>query len=175
VPHTPKPGHISKTLNARGFAYATCCTLQPLVASRCRGQGFRIVYCCPTAANPSIIPLGLFCFLQDLQEKQRADERTRTADLISLRVITQALQGCAGDCNSRIFRGVSFPCLAECCTALRSRWYQSGIRTSDSDSLTAGPMVCTRDLPRATIHRPLFPGGPVGCNIGLSRPISLPR
>jgi hypothetical protein len=23
-----------------------CCTLQPLVASRCRGQGFRIVYCC---------------------------------------------------------------------------------------------------------------------------------
>src|SRR5215204_5122802 len=45
----------------------------------------------------------------------------------SLRVITQALQGCAGDCKSRIFRGVSFLRLAECCTVLRSRWYQSGI------------------------------------------------
>ena len=51
VPHQPKPGHIGQTINARGFAYATCCTLQPLVASRCRGQGFRIVYCCPTAAK----------------------------------------------------------------------------------------------------------------------------
>jgi hypothetical protein len=59
---------------------------------------------------------------------RRADERTRTADLISLRVITQALQGFAEDCKSRIFRGVSFPCLAECCTVLRSRWYQSGIK-----------------------------------------------
>jgi hypothetical protein len=33
-----------------------------------------------------------FRFLRDLQEKQRADERTRTADLSSLRVISQALQ-----------------------------------------------------------------------------------
>ena len=33
---------------------------------------------------------------------QRADERTRTADLISLRVIIQALQGCAGGCKCRI-------------------------------------------------------------------------
>src|SRR5215213_7593000 len=47
--------------------------------------------------------------------------------ICSLRVITQALQGCAGDCKCRIFRGVSFPCLAACCTVLRSRWYQSGI------------------------------------------------
>jgi hypothetical protein len=46
----------------------------------------------------------------------------------SLRVIHQALQGYAGDCKCRIFRGVSFPCLAECCTVLRSRWYQSGIK-----------------------------------------------
>jgi hypothetical protein len=30
----------------------------------------------------------------------------------SLRVITQALQGCAGGCKCGIFRGVSFPCLA---------------------------------------------------------------
>ena len=46
----------------------------------------------------------------------------------SLRVITQALQGCAGACKYRIFRGGSFPCFALCCTVLRSRWYQSGIR-----------------------------------------------
>jgi hypothetical protein len=69
-------------------------------------------------------------FLPVLQEKLRADERTRTADLISLRVITQALQGCAGDCKCRIFRGVSFLCLAQCCTVLRSRWYQSGINST---------------------------------------------
>src|SRR5215204_111497 len=61
----------------------------------------------------------------------RADERTRTADLVSLRVITQALQGCAGDCRCRISRGVSFPCLAACCTVLRSRWYQNGIRSPE--------------------------------------------
>jgi hypothetical protein len=60
-------------------------------------------------------------------ELQRAEERTRTADPISLRVIGQALQGFAGDCKCCIFRGVSFLRLAECCTVLRSRWYQSGI------------------------------------------------
>jgi hypothetical protein len=66
-----------------------------------------------------------------LWKKERADERTRTADLISLRVCGHALQGCAGDCKSRIFRGVSFPCLAAWCTVLRSRWYQSGVSTFD--------------------------------------------
>jgi hypothetical protein len=30
--HLPKPGHIGQTVNARGFAYATCSTLQPLLA-----------------------------------------------------------------------------------------------------------------------------------------------
>src|SRR5215217_6065266 len=60
-------------------------------------------------------------------EKRGADERTRTADLISLRVITQPLQGCAEGCKSRIFRGVSFACLAECCTVLRSWLCQSGV------------------------------------------------
>ena len=43
-------------------------------------------------------------------------------------MITQALQGCAGDCKCRIFRGVSFLRLAPCCTALRSRWCQSGVK-----------------------------------------------
>src|SRR5829696_2650281 len=85
---------------------------------------------CPlesTAAKPSIILLRTFPFLRGLQGKRRADERTRTAYPCSLRVITQALQGCAGACKSRISKGVSFLYLAECCTVLRSRWYQSGI------------------------------------------------
>src|SRR5215212_835079 len=44
------------------------------------------VYCCPTAAKPLVSALRVLDFLRDLQEKKRADERTRTADLISLRV-----------------------------------------------------------------------------------------
>jgi hypothetical protein len=59
--------------------------------------------------------------------KQRASEPIRTADLISLRVITQALQRLAQECKSRIDKPISFLYLAECCTVLRSRWYQSGI------------------------------------------------
>src|ERR671921_1457464 len=67
-------------------------------------------------------------FLRVLQEKRRADERTRTAYPCSLRVITQALQGCAQDCKCRISKPVTFLRLAECCTVLRSRWCQSGVR-----------------------------------------------
>ena len=37
APHPPKPGHIAQTLNAREFACANRCTLQPLVARQCRG------------------------------------------------------------------------------------------------------------------------------------------
>ena len=69
--------------------------------------------------------IGCFSFLRVLQEKQRADERTRTADLLQLRVIGQWLQGC----KSRISTGFSLLCLDQCCTVLRSRWYQSGVNT----------------------------------------------
>ena len=86
-------------------------------------------YCCPTAAKSLVFALRVLGFLRDLQEKQRADERTRTAYLLQLRVITHALQGCAGYCKCRIFRGVSFPCLAACCTVLHSRWCQSGVNS----------------------------------------------
>ena len=61
------------------------------------------------------------------QRKSGADERTRTSDLISLRVIGQGLQGFAGGCKYRKSKGLSFPCLAACCTVLLSRWYQNGI------------------------------------------------
>jgi hypothetical protein len=40
------------------------------------------VYCCPAAAKAPDIDIGGFLFLWDLQEKRRADERTRTADLL---------------------------------------------------------------------------------------------
>jgi hypothetical protein len=51
----------------------------------------------------------------------------------SLRVIGHTLQRCAGDCKCRIFRGISFPCLALCCTVLRCRWYQIGIKRSPAN------------------------------------------
>jgi hypothetical protein len=59
---------------------------------------------------------------------ERADERTRTADLVSLRVIIHVLQGFAESCNSRISRRFPLLRVAACCTVLRSRWYQSGIK-----------------------------------------------
>jgi hypothetical protein len=71
-----------------------------------------------------------------LRRYQRAVEQTRTADLISLQVIINALQGFAEACNTLLSKPVSFLRLAECCTVLRSRWCQSGIRTNDSYSLT---------------------------------------
>ena len=43
---------------------------------------------------------------------ERADERTRTADLISLRVIIHSLQGFARGCKCRIPKPVSFLRLA---------------------------------------------------------------
>jgi hypothetical protein len=50
----------------------------------------------------------------------------------SLRVIGQALQRLAEACKSRISKPFSIPRVAACCTVLRSRWYQSGIRTTCS-------------------------------------------
>jgi hypothetical protein len=48
----------------------------------------------------------------------------------SLRVIIQALQGFARGCKSPISKGVSFLPLALCCTVLRSRWCQSGVKST---------------------------------------------
>ena len=61
-------------------------------------------------------------------EGKRADERTRTADLLQLRVIHQTLRGVAQGCKPRISKRFSLLRLAPCCTVLRSRWYQSGIK-----------------------------------------------
>jgi integrase len=46
-------------------------------------------------------------------------------------VITQALQGFAHACKSCISKGISLLGVAECCTVLRSRWYQSGINSGN--------------------------------------------
>ena len=56
-----------------------------------------------------------------LSRGERADERTRTADPISLRVIGHALQGFAGVCKLRISKRFPLLRLAACCTVLRSR------------------------------------------------------
>jgi hypothetical protein len=69
-------------------------------------------------------------FYLQMSEKHRADERTRTADLLHLRVITHALLGFAQTCKSRILKPVSFLRLAQYCTVLRSRWCQSGVDRS---------------------------------------------
>ncbi len=80
--------------------------------------------------------------MRSLQVKNRADERTRTADLISLRVIIHALQGFARACKSRISKQLSLLRLAACCTVLRSRWCQSGVNcTLVSTSHRRPPLV----------------------------------
>ena len=56
-----------------------------------------------------------------LWAKQRADERTRTADLISLRVCGQWLLGIAEACKHCITKPVCFLWLAACCSAMVSR------------------------------------------------------
>ena len=80
--------------------------------------------------KPLVVYEGLLSYEDSayLWRFERADERTRTADLCSLRVIHHALQGFARVCKYCISKGVSFLRLALCCTVLRSRWYQSSIK-----------------------------------------------
>jgi hypothetical protein len=56
----------------------------------------------------------------------RATSQTRPGDLVSLRVIHQALQGLARGCKSRIPKRFPLLGVAACCTVLRSRCCQSG-------------------------------------------------
>jgi hypothetical protein len=65
-----------------------------------------------------------------LSRIKRADERARTADLSSLRVISQVLQGVAPPCKTRISRRLPLLWFAACCTVLLSRWCQSGVNTT---------------------------------------------
>jgi hypothetical protein len=66
-------------------------------------------------------------------------------------------EGIAGVCSGLqigISKRFFLLCFAECCTVLRSQWYQIGIKRSVSYSLTVGPMARTRDL---RSHNPLTP------------------
>jgi hypothetical protein len=60
---------------------------------RGHGRGLRLKSTADKAPNTNI---GVFPFLQDLQAKKRADERTRTADLISLRISSDVFPALAG-------------------------------------------------------------------------------
>jgi hypothetical protein len=107
VPHPPKPGHITQTVIARGFAYATCRTLQPLVARQCRGPGLGRVYCLRTADKALDTNIVGSSFLRDLQVKKRETTSGLEPPSCSLGVIHQALQGVAGGaegCRHPIFR-----------------------------------------------------------------------
>ena len=77
------------------------------------------VYCCPTAAKPPVERAGHSIFLQYLQVKRRADERTRTAYPCSLRVCGQGLLSVARDCESRISKRSVVPSIARYCTGMR--------------------------------------------------------
>ena len=117
------------------------------------------------SALPGAAPyLRLSC---KCRKNERADERTRTADLL-ITSDHSGVAGVAGGCKCRIFRGVSFLWVAECCTVLRSRWYQSGIRTSDNYRLTAGPVACSRSfyrsIPTASLSFPRPPTAYAGTN-----------
>jgi hypothetical protein len=78
-----------------------------------------VSYCCPIAAKPSITLLGAVLFLQDLQEKRRADGRTRTGDLVALRVCGRRLLSVAQDCESHISKLSFVPSIARYCRVLR--------------------------------------------------------
>ena len=73
-------------------------------------SSMRILYCLRSAEKALGTKIGGFSFLLVLQENQRADERTRTADL-SLRVIGHVLQGFAEACKSAFLEGFPFPVL----------------------------------------------------------------
>src|SRR5918998_5800706 len=55
----------------------------------------------------------------------------------SLRVIGHMLLGFAEACKSRISRRFPLLWVAECCTTLHSRWYQSGIRQTRDGALVS--------------------------------------
>src|SRR5215211_3053028 len=88
-------------------------------------------------------------------QNRGADERTRTADLLITSDHSGVAGGCGG-CESRISRRFPLLRVAECCTVLRSRWYQSGVnivlsaaaRVSSRSPWVLDPS-CHLDRPRA--------------------------
>ena len=89
-----------------------------------------------------------------LSRLQRADERTRTAVLISLQVNYHSLQGCARGCKSRISKGFSYLCLAWRGTVLRSRWCQSGVNITLVSTFDRAPGNRFHERPRKAVNSP---------------------
>src|SRR5215218_3465300 len=84
----------------------------------------------------------------------------------SLRVIHHVLQGVAQMCKFRISRPVSLLCLALCCTVLRSRWCQSGIRCTFSPEFANSKKGISRlplPPPQVRRRRPPRESSPVPC------------
>jgi hypothetical protein len=73
------------------------------------------------------------------KESRRAD--SNRLPLLQLRVIIHALQGIAQVCKSRISKRFSLLGLAQCCTVLRSRWYQSGIKLRSLGASGSSPLT----------------------------------
>src|SRR5215212_4622970 len=67
----------------------------------------------------------------------RADERTRTADLL-ITSDNNSLQGFAQDCKSRIDKRFLLLRLTARCTLLRSRWCHSSVNWCRSSGLCTG-------------------------------------
>ena len=72
--------------------------------------------------------IALLCVLPANRNKNREPPSGLEPLTCSLRVSGQALQRVAGACKSPIFRLVSPLHIARCCTVLRSRWCQSGVK-----------------------------------------------
>jgi hypothetical protein len=117
---------------------------------RCPDRWTRLwdrVDCLGTADKAPYTCTGSILFLWVLQVKKRADERTRTADLISLRVIGHTLHGCAAVCTLRISMGVSFLCIAACSTEFCAPGGVRVVSSSDNDA-PSGSVADAVDHPR---------------------------
>jgi len=80
--------------------------------------------------------------------QEAAEDKGPTSGLepltCSLRVITQALQGFARGCKTRISRRLSLLRFAVYCTVLRSRWCQSGVNKGIPGSRSRWLVASTR-------------------------------
>jgi hypothetical protein len=94
------------------------------------GVGVRNVVSKSFATSQGTPIFGVSGLFKPSRGSRRAD--SNRLPLLQLRVITQALQGCAGSCRTRISKRVSVLWFAAYCIVVRFRWYQSGIRSACS-------------------------------------------
>jgi hypothetical protein len=86
-------------------------------------------------ASLALSSASIFTWKWALFESRRAD--SNRLPLLQLRVIIQALQGFAGACKCPISKRFSLLRFATCCTVLRSRWCQSGVKRRSPRLLVA--------------------------------------